>query len=390
MSDFNAGVDQSVPPELSIIRRYAALLVPALAQAGPEITPAHLARASHLEGVRVLPLLEYRGVTISILDETSLMSSGTFKSLDACVTTAACLARGDRELVFESGGNSGAALSLYAARAGLRTILVVPQENLAGLPGRAFRSPQNLIVAVSRRDRAKEVAEKARGLLGVERVPRLEWRYAAGLARGCRILEHLEGGGRVDWLSQTVSAAFGPIGIYRALRRWSRAAAPRLLALQQEDNAPFHRRLKGLPGDSPSQRDLLIPAMYDTDPFSYGSFEEFSFLMRAGGDSLTVSRAEFMAFTGADGPGVARILDECGLRLDTGPAGATDKAGLVGLAGVFKAIETGVIRPGETVLHAMTSGAFAKGPPPAADLVVSGPEELDLARLESLRGGAAI
>jgi threonine synthase len=387
---FDAGVDRGVPAEESIIRRYRALLAPELARSVPGLGPEHLASASLREGARVLAPLEHEGVSIALLDETSLMASGTFKSLDACVSAAACLARGERELVFESGGNTGAALSLYAARAGLRTLLVVPAANLPGLPGRAFRAPENRIVAVTGEGRAKAAAERARALLGAAGAPRLEWRYAAGMARGCRVLEHLASGGRADWVSQTVSAAFGPVGLYRALRRWGSGAPPRFLAVQQEENAPFHRRLKGLPSAPRAARELLVPAMYDRDPFSHGSFEEFSRLMAEGGESLTVSRSEFAAFAGPDGPGVEAALAARGLRLAGGAAGAADKAGLVGLAGVFKAIAAGLIRPGETVLHAMTSGALDKGAPPLPDLVVAGPEELDAAGLEGLLRGAAV
>lgn len=387
---FDAAVDRAVSAESSIIRRYRALLAPSLARSCPGLGPEHLAAASIREGARVLPALERGGVSIVLLDETSLMASGTFKSLDACVSAAACLARGERELVFESGGNTGAALSLYAARAGLRTLLVVPASNLPGLPGRSFRAPENRILAVTGEGRAKAAAERARALLGAAGAPRLEWRYAAGMARGCRVLEHLAGGGRADWLSQTVSAAFGPVGLYRALRRWGRGAPPRFLAVQQEDNAPFHRRVKGLPPAPRRPRELLVPAMYDQDPFSHGSFEEFSRLMDEGGESLTVDRREFAAFAGPGGPGVEAALAARGLRLDGGAAGATDKAGLVGLAGVFKAVASGLIRPGETVLHLMTSGAYAKGEPPRPDLVVAGPEELDAARLEGLLRGAAV
>ena len=93
-------------------------------------------KTSIREGARIFPLLAYKGVEIFILDETSLMHTRTLKSVDGCITEARCKLNGYERVVFESGGNTGTALTQYGIRAGLETFMFIPEENLSLLNSR--------------------------------------------------------------------------------------------------------------------------------------------------------------------------------------------------------------------------------------------------------------
>ena len=75
-SDFLASINQSVSRETSVVRRY----LDAVSFEDDEIKDREfkaLANAASIrEGARIFPCFEYRGVHVSILDETTLMSTG--------------------------------------------------------------------------------------------------------------------------------------------------------------------------------------------------------------------------------------------------------------------------------------------------------------------------
>jgi|GEM_PF-4640591 len=83
-------LEQPCPAETSVVRRYpdshAAMLQ------GKDNTSLldWLRKTSLRGGVRTFPLLKHNDVEIHILDETSLMHTGTFKSIDGCLASARC------------------------------------------------------------------------------------------------------------------------------------------------------------------------------------------------------------------------------------------------------------------------------------------------------------
>jgi len=104
-------VDERYSAECSVVLRYA----PAL------LDGTDVLATSRQEGIRILDLGSWRGVNLKLLDESSLMASGTYKSLDGCLSTALCRKEGIQRAVFSSGANAGSALSLYGATTGLES-----------------------------------------------------------------------------------------------------------------------------------------------------------------------------------------------------------------------------------------------------------------------------
>lgn len=320
------------------------------------------------EGVRIVPLLEHRGVALDVLDETSCMLTGTLKSIDGCVTSAWCLFEGVRRVVFETGGNTGAALAEYGARAGLESFCFVPRENLPLLASETFARPETHLVAVEEPGLVRPAAERFAELYGLVRVPRREWRVAASRFLGCFLLESLLDGQRVDWLVQTISAGFAPIGIYDVLAAHglpdAARGAPRFLGVQQAANCTMFRAWRaGSPDVEPepvrSTARLLSPVMYDSRPLAYGTFERLrGVLERTDGDLTTIDEDEF-ARTLASHPAGSRLLDrlaEEGISITVRDGRVVERTGLIALAGALREIDSGRIAAGSRVLCCLTSG----------------------------------
>lgn len=367
-SSFDALVDDRHSTETSLVRRY-------LVASGDELearTRAQfhdwLARASVQEGVRLFPLFEYRGVAIHLLDESSLMHTRTFKSIDGCVTAAHCGLAGHRRVVLESGGNSATALAAYCQRLGIETFCFVPQANLPLLNGEVFGNPTSHLIAVKNRDMVKEATHRFAQRHGLTLVPRVEWRLEAAMFRGFFILEQMLAGNCFDWLVQTISAAFGPIGIYQALMHHRREfeQLPRFLGVQQAANCPMYRAwmasIGGVQNIPERDEPLVVSVMYDEKPQTHGTFAALErLLMSSGGNITTVDAGELDEFLSRrfDGRTPLQLLHDNGVLMAMRNSEVIEKAGLLALAGVVKTIDAGVVIAGVRALCSLTGAANA-------------------------------
>jgi len=361
-------LDPAFPATRSLPLRYA-----------PAVLAGHLATedllaASQQEGARLIELGEYRGVRLLLLDETTCMKTGTYKSLDGCIATAMCRKLGISRAVFSSGANVGAALTDYAAKTGLESFFFCPAGTIHKLDGALFDRPSAHLIAVEGSDRrVKESARAFAEALDLPLIPRLQWRLLSAACRGLFIAEEIrKRDGRFSWFTQAVCAGYGPIGIYQALRALAaagqidRSRIPRLLAVQQAALCPIVRAwsagqasLAGL-GPTDWQAPPIEPSLYNVHPDkTYPMLYEI--LQAFGGDALAVAEADFDRHAGP----FLDMLGRAGIRLtETSVGGKTqyvEKAGLLGGAGTLKAIADGRIAKGETVICALTGGA---GPAP--------------------------
>jgi threonine synthase len=123
--EYQSLIDTTIAAEQSILLRYRRVLTQ-LRLDVQELSDDILRKVHIQEGARFLPLGQHGGAEIFLYDETTCMSTGTYKDLDACLTVAmVCLAMENapksrrHALVLSSAGNLGYALSVYAARNGV-------------------------------------------------------------------------------------------------------------------------------------------------------------------------------------------------------------------------------------------------------------------------------
>ncbi len=365
-SEFLSAIDRRHSGEQSVVLRYRNCLRFEESPAADEDFKKLLDRTSIREGLRIFPLLTYRDVEILVLDETSLMHTHTLKSIDGAVSIARCLQRGYRRIAFESGGNTGTALSVYGRRVGLETFLVLPGENLSLLDSAVFAAPSTHLIAVRDRARVKQVSSELRKRDGLPKVPQPEWRLEASMFIGSYLLEAMLEGLQFDILAQTISAAFAPIGIFRVLRqqRPELGRLPSFLGIQQAPNCPMYRALRGGetgggPEEVGSTVRLLTRVMYDASPQSYGTVEELrGILDETAGDLTLVDSTDFSQLLkdDFDGAGILSVLAEAGVKIFIREGEVVETTGLLALTGTLKEIDAGRIAAGSRVLVCLTSG----------------------------------
>lgn len=355
-------VDEAVSAQSSVPLRYLPMLD--LFGEAPTIDAQTVRNCSISEGARIMPLCRYQSVEIVVCDETSLMHTGTYKDIDACLTTALCLSFGWRGVVTSSGGNLGTALCTYAERVGLDVLFFFPKSALRKIPDHLLSMTHVRAVCADLPERqVKDLARRVAERLGIAMVPELSWRLAASALRAAFIME--QGPPKIDMIAQTVCAGYGPAGIYSFMGGLADRgffpieAVPSFLAVQQEANAPMARAWNDRASTiearhvRPEPRRYIEPSLYNTNPAdNYGRLR--ALMTRFGGDFITVDEATYCHHE----PRVLDWLEDVGIRpsryTDTGSI--IEKAGLITGVGILHAIDQGMIRPGCKVLYLLTGG----------------------------------
>jgi hypothetical protein len=368
-SAFERCIDETYGPEESIVCRYRNA-VQLHDHAEHDFTfKRNLLANSIREGARIVRLLSYKGVDLYILDETSGMETGTLKAIDGCLTTSLCRLEGVSRAAFESGGNTGSALTRYGQKAGLETFFFCPLDNIDLLNSRMFDPPTAHLIAVEDRRMVKELAGLFATTAGIRHVPDKSWRHAAAMFRGLFILEQMLHTGKFDWISQAVSAGFGPIGIYQVFRSFRAEAPilPRFLGIQQEANCPMYETWKthssGPAGnDGRKEEGLLTRVMYDDSPQTYQSYQDLhQLLVSTRGDLSTVNAKEFDSYLrpSSEYGLLLDLLMSRGIAIKLRSGKILEKTGMLAIVGTLKAIDADMIPAGSSVLCCLTSGVSA-------------------------------
>lgn len=389
-------IDGSCGPDTSIVRRYCNAVQFDDRMARDLAFKRFLPETSIREGARIVPLPAYKGVAIHVLDETSEMATGSLKSIDGCLTTALCRVDGIKRIAFESGGNTGSALTRYGRNAGLETFFFCPCDNLDLLDSGLFDDPGAHLIGVEDRGRVKELAALFAKEAGIRHVPDKSWRYAAGVFRGLFILEHMLAAGAYSWISQPISAAFGPIGIYSVLKTFREdiRRLPRFLGVQQEANCPMFRAwnpeaAKRLDPAGRHDGRLLARIMYDDSPDTHGTYRDLRrLLLLTRGDLLTVNAEEFDSRVNrsAEYGSILELVRSCGIAIGVRSDQVIEKTGLLALAGTLKAVDAGAIKSGESVLCCLTGGVGEADGRARPELVVRDARDI-LGYAETVREG---
>jgi threonine synthase len=217
-----------------------------------ELLPVRAERNIVCLGEGMTPLLELPnyGAQLGVPDlrmkDEGLIPTGTFKARGAAVGVSRAVELGVTGIAMPTNGNAGAAWSLYAARAGLRSLIAMPVHApkitqtecvVAGaelylVDGLIGDAGALIVTAVAERD-------------GYQNVSTLQepYRIEGKKTMGYEIIEQL-GWRTPDVVLYPTGGGVGIIGIYKALLElrelgWLDGEMPRLVAVQATGCAPI-------------------------------------------------------------------------------------------------------------------------------------------------------
>jgi threonine synthase len=306
------------------------------------------------------------GVRVLVKDDGGL-PTGSFKARGMAVAVSRATELGLSDLFVPSAGNAGVALAAYAARAGCRARVYLPERT----PAAAVEAARSFgAEVIARPGTLREVGEAARrdeqgrGSFDLSTM-REPYRVEGKKTMGFEIFEQLRTEGLPDAVVYPAGGGTGLVGMHKAFTELRALGlmekTPRLYAVQPQGCAPLVRALRDLaPTASPwANASTIAPGLLVPAPFASERILEAVRASHGGG--VTVSDREIV-------DAMRRLAREHGLSVS--PEAAAPYAALGHL------VREGAIRPGETALLYVTGTGLAfsadalaasldPGPPPA-------------------------
>ncbi len=259
-------------------------------------------------GEGVTPLLgmprlgQALGVPNLLMKDEGLLPTGTFKARGAAVGVSRAAELGAAAIAMPTNGNAGAAWSLYAARAGMRSLIVMP----AGAPAItraecAAAGAELYLVDGLIGDAGRLVADALERRPGYQDVSTLKepYRVEGKKTMGLEIAEQL-GWRMPDVIVYPTGGGVGIIGLHKALCEllelgWVSGALPRLVAVQAAGCAPIVRAFEAGARQSEPWPDARTVAFGLTVPKALGDFLILDALYATGGTAVAVTDETLLA-----------------------------------------------------------------------------------------------
>lgn len=284
------------------------------------------------------------GVRVTVKDDGT-MPTGSFKARGMAVAVSRARELGLRDLYVPSAGNAGTALAAYAARAGLRARVYLPERTPEPMK-RAIRSYGADVIEVPGTIReAGELArseERSRGSFDMSTL-REPYRVEGKKTMGLEVVEQTGPEELPDAIVYPTGGGTGLVGMAKAFRELRSLGllerVPRLYAVQPEGCAPVVRALaerapKVTPWSKPS---TVAPGLLVPSPFASERILEAVRETRGGGTTVTDRE-------------IVGAMRELSVHhgLSVSPEGAAPFAALP------KLLREGAVRGGERVLLYLT------------------------------------
>lgn len=330
--------------------RYAPLLPVAHAQSAVSLGEGWTPLVPTPELARKLGLAR-----LAIKDE-GRNPSGTFKDRGAAVAVSRYLELGVKTVAHNSSGNAGGSWSLYAARAGITCVNILPTDAQPASRQHCRASGQPTFLLENWHDGGRLVAEacERNGWLNICTL-REPYRLEGKKTMGLEIAEQL-GWRMPDAIVYPMGGGLGAIAIFKAFEEllqlgWIQGRMPRLYVTQYEGCAPLVRAFdEGRDTCTPWGR-IDIPPGGLKSPNPPGGRAVLELMRRHGGGAVAVTSQE--AFAAVDEITRAEGLFLC-------PESATT------LAGLRKAQARGWVKADEEIVLIGTGSGLKSIPTLAA------------------------
>jgi threonine synthase len=270
----------------------------------PVRDPAHVVSLG--EGMTPLLALLRHGGRLGVpglrIKDEGLVPTGAFKARGAAVGVSRAVELGVRGIAMPTNGNAGAAWAAYAARAGIRSLIVMPVD--APMITRrecAVAGAELYLVDGLIGDAGRLVAQTVQSRDGYQDTSTLKepYRIEGKKTMGYEIVEQL-GWRCPDVILYPTGGGVGIIAIYKALLElrelgWITGDLPRLVAVQAAGCAPivdaFHAGL----GESTAAENPHTVAFGITVPKALGDFLVLDAVRSTGGTAVAVTDDELLA-----------------------------------------------------------------------------------------------
>jgi len=242
------------------------------------------------------------GVPGLLMKDEGLLPTGTFKARGAAVGVSRAAELGVTAIAMPTNGNAGAAWSVYAARAGMRSLIVMPAAAPPVTRAECAAAGAELyLVDGGIGDAGRLVAGIVGQRPGYQNAATLNepYRIEGKKTMGLEITEQL-GWQMPGVIVYPAGGGVGIIGIHKALREllelgWVTGDLPRLVAVQPEGCAPIVTAFQAGATESEPWPDPKTVAFGLTVPKPLGDFLILDALYATGGTAVAVTDEALLA-----------------------------------------------------------------------------------------------
>jgi threonine synthase len=242
------------------------------------------------------------GIPRLFMKDEGVIPTGTFKARGAAVGVARARELGARAVAMPTNGNAGAAWAAYAARAGLRTVIAMPED--APLVNRAeclAAGAELHLVQGHIGDAARLIADaisRSGDLFDVSTLKE-PYRIEGKKTMGYEIAEQFNWK-LPDVIVYPTGGGVGLIGIYKALLElqqlgWVSGRLPRLVSVQAEGCAPIVKAFEARAAASVAWADPCTVAFGINVPKALGDFLVLAALYATDGAAVAVEDEALLA-----------------------------------------------------------------------------------------------
>jgi threonine synthase len=324
-------------PYSSGVWRYKELIHPGLAPNMIFTRPEGNTNLYHRRAVS-----DYAGVEKLSMKHEGENPTGSFKDRGMTVAVSEAVRQGAKAVVCASTGNTSASMAAYAAQAGLRGIVFIPDGEISyGKLSQALAYGSKVIQVPGSFDDAMRIVQEASRDLGLYLLNSINpWRIEGQKTIIFEMI-HQRGWEPPDWIVVPAgnlgnTSAFGK-AIGELLELGWIEKVPRIASIQAEGAAPFYKMWKsGADSLEAVKPDTVATAIKIGNPVSWE--KALKVIRETDGVVEVVSDAEIME--------AKAVVDASGVGCE--PASAAS------VAGVRKLVSKGVIKPDEDVVCVLT------------------------------------
>ncbi|MCD7035906.1 threonine synthase [Metabacillus sp. GX 13764] len=236
------------------------------------------------------------GVSELYIKDEGLIPTGSFKARGASAGVSKAKELGVKELAMPTNGNAGAAWSLYAARAGMKSWIVMPVDAPVVTRKEVAISGANLFLVnglISDAGKMVSSLVQKRGFYDASTLKE-PYRIEGKKTMGLEIAEQL-GWEVPDVILYPTGGGVGIIGIYKALKELQQLGwiaedkLPRLVAVQAENCAPIVKAWEEGKSESEFWENSTTQAFGINVPKAIGDFLVLEAIYKTNGCGAAVS-----------------------------------------------------------------------------------------------------
>jgi threonine synthase len=251
------------------------------------------------EGMTPLLSMSRLGEDMSIrnlyMKDEGIIPTGSFKARGAAVGVSKAKELGVKQLAMPTNGNAGAAWALYAARAGIKSSIVMPEDAPKITRNECAISGANLFLVNGLISDAGKIVGSAVKDFDFYDASTLKepYRIEGKKTMGLEIAEQM-GWKLPDVILYPTGGGVGLIGIYKALMElkeigWVTGKLPRLVAVQAEDCAPIVKAWKEGKTESTFWENSKTIAFGINVPKAIGDFLVLDAIYKTEGCAIAIS-----------------------------------------------------------------------------------------------------